>query len=80
MGTLKTSENIRGYSTIESPLNIGIGLYLYQHTSSKKFINFVPDINIRANYKKVIHPRKILRAPLKCGDKKMAFSFLQAFR
>ena len=59
MRTLKTSENIRGYSTIETLLSIGIGLYLYQHAKRKKLINFLSDLNISANYKRVIlHQKK----------------------
>ena len=58
MRTLKTSENIRGYSTIQTLLSIRIGFSLYQHTRSKKLINFLSDLNISANYKKVIHLKK----------------------
>ena len=54
----KTIENILGFSTIENSLSIGIGSYLYQYTRSKKLINFLPDLNISANYKKVIHLKK----------------------
>ena len=35
MRTLKTSENIPSYSTIETPFSVGIRLYLYQHARSK---------------------------------------------
>ena len=58
MRTLKTGENIRGYSIIKTPLSIKIDLYLYQHTRSKKLINFLSDLNISANYKQVIHLKK----------------------
>ena len=43
---------------IKTPLSIKIDLYLYQHTRSKKLINFLSDLNISANYKQVIHLKK----------------------
>lgn len=58
MRTLKTSENIRGYSTVKTLSSIGIGLYLYQHARSKELINSLTGLNISANYKKVIHLKK----------------------
>ena len=81
MRTLKTIENIRGYSTIENPLNIVICLYLYQHTISKKLINSFSDLIISANYKKTIHMKKDIANSIKWGDKKiMIFSFHQTSR
>ena len=58
MRTFKTSQNIRGFSMIKTPLIIGIDLYLYQHKRDQKLINFLSDLNIRANYKQVIHLKK----------------------
>ena len=40
-------------SKIETPLNIGIGLYAFHTTRSKKLINFLSDLNVSANYNKV---------------------------
>ena len=58
MRTLKTGENMRGYSMIKTLLSNKIDLYLYQHTRSKKLINFLSDLNISANYKQVIRPKE----------------------
>ena len=46
------------YSKIETPLNVGIGLYLYHLTRSKKLINFLSDLNIGINYTKVVNIKK----------------------
>ena len=43
---------------IKTLLSNKIDLYLYQHTRSKKLINFLSDLNISANYKQVIHLKK----------------------
>ena len=55
--TLKASEKIQRYSTIETSLSIGISLYLYHHTRNK-LINCLSDLNISANYKEVIRLKK----------------------
>ena len=34
------------YSKIEIPLNVELGSYVYQITRSKKFINFLTDLNV----------------------------------
>ena len=41
-------------STIETPLNVGTGIAFYHSTRSKKLVNFLSDLNVSANYKKVI--------------------------
>ena len=45
-------------SKIETLLNIGIGLYAFHTTRSKKFINFFSDLNVSANYNKSISIKK----------------------
>ena len=34
------------YSKIETPLNVELGSYVYQIIRSKKFINFLTDLNV----------------------------------
>ena len=34
------------YSKIETPLNVELGSYVYHITRSKKFINFLTDLNV----------------------------------
>ena len=55
-GLERTTTNL--YSKIETPLNVGIGLYIYHVTRSKKLINFLSDLNISINYKKVTEIKK----------------------
>ena len=43
---------------LKTPLNVGIGLYIYHATLSKKLVNFLSDLNISTNYKKVINIKK----------------------
>lgn len=50
--------NTNTYSKIETPLNVGVGLYTYHVTRSKKLINFLSDLNIGINYKKVVGIKK----------------------
>ena len=54
----RTTTNI--YSKIETPLNVGLGLYIYHVTRSKKLINFLSDLNISISYKKVTGIKKTL--------------------
>ena len=42
------------YQRIETPLSVGVGLYLYHATRSKKLIKFFSALNIGINYDKVI--------------------------
>ena len=54
------------YNKIESPLNIGLGLYTYHVSRSKRLVNFLSDLNLDANYQKVIDIKKdIVQAVLK---------------
>ena len=46
------------YSKIETPLNVGLGLYVYHITRSKKLINFLSDINVGVNYHKITNIKK----------------------
>ena len=46
------------YNKIETPLNIGFGLYIYHVSRSKKLVNFLSDLNLGANYQKVIDIKK----------------------
>ena len=43
---------------LETPLNVCVGLYIYHVTCSKKLVNFLSDLNINTNYKKVINIKK----------------------
>ena len=40
-------------SNIETPLNVGLGLYVYQKTRSKNLCNFLSDLNLSFNYDNV---------------------------
>ena len=56
------------YSKVETPLNIGLGLYMYHVSRSKKLVNFISDLNLGANYQKIVNIKKgIVQAVL---DKK----------
>ena len=46
------------YSRIETPLNVGIGLYLPQTTRSKKLIDMFDSLNLCINYGKVLDIKK----------------------
>ena len=46
------------YSKIETPLNVGLGLYFYHVTRSKKLINFLSDLNIGINYQRATSIKK----------------------
>ena len=48
---IETSSNTL-YSKTETPLNVGLGLYIY-HIRSKKLINFLSDLNVGVNYHKI---------------------------
>ena len=45
-------------SKIETPLNIGFGIAFYHATRGKKLANFLSDLNVSANYQKVIGIKK----------------------
>ena len=49
-----TNANCNTYQRIKTPLSVGVGLYLYHATRSKKRIKFFSDFNIGINYYKVI--------------------------
>ena len=59
------SNNIQSRVTIETPLSVGVGLYVYHNTRSKKLINFLADLNIGINYKKVINLKKDIANAIK---------------
>ena len=46
------------YSKKETPVNVGVGLYIYHSTRSRKLINFLSDLNISVSYDKVINIKK----------------------
>ena len=46
------------YSKIETPLNVGVGLYLNQTTRSKKLIDMFSGLNLSISYEKVIDIKK----------------------
>ena len=47
-------------SALETPLIVAVGLYIYHATRSKKLVNFLLDLDISTNYKKVINMLKDL--------------------
>ena len=49
-----TNANCNTYQRIETPLSVGVGMYLYHAARSKKLIKFFSDLNIGINYDKVI--------------------------
>ena len=49
-----TNANCNTYQRIGTPLSVGVGLYLYHATKSKRLIKFFSDLNIGVNYDKVI--------------------------
>ena len=54
----KNETQTYSYSTIETPLSVGVGLWLYHTTRSKKMINFLADLNVSINYDKVSNLKK----------------------
>ena len=46
------------YSKIQTPLNVGIGLYLHQTTRSKKRIDMFDSMNLSTKYDKVLDIKK----------------------
>ena len=46
------------YNKIETPLNIGLGLYMYHVFRSKKLVNLLFGLNLGTNYQKVINIKK----------------------
>ena len=53
-----SNENSKTYNTIETPLNVGLGLYVYHSTRSKKLVKFLSDLNLSITYDKVIEIKK----------------------
>ena len=45
-------------SKIETPLNVGVGLYLHQTTRSKKLIDMFSGLNLSMSYEKVTDIKK----------------------
>ena len=52
------NENSKTYNNIETPLNVGLGLYIYHSTRSKKLVKFLSDLNLSITYDKVIDIKK----------------------
>ena len=46
------------YLKIENPLNVGLGLYVYHITRSKKLINFLSELNVGVNCHKTTSIKK----------------------
>ena len=46
------------YSKIDTPLNVGEGLYLHQITRSRKLIDMFSGLNLSISYEKVIDIKK----------------------
>ena len=47
-------------AALETPLNVGVVLYIYHATRSKTHVNFLSDLNKSTNYKKVSNIKKDL--------------------
>lgn len=45
-------------SSIGTPFNIGLGLYIHHASHGKKLINFLSDSNISANYLRLVNIKK----------------------
>ena len=50
------------YNTIETPLYVGVGLYVYHSARSKKLVKFLSDLNVSISYDKVIDIKKDIAA------------------
>ena len=48
------NEGASTYNTTETPLNFGVGLYLYHSARSKKLVRFLSDLNVSISYDKII--------------------------
>ena len=59
---VKTRKKTNYQSTIETLLNVGIGLYIYHTTKSKKRAKFLTDLNVTISYDKIIDIRKDIAA------------------
>ena len=46
------------FSKVETLLNIGLGLYTYYVSRSKKLVNFISDLNLGADYQKIVNIKK----------------------
>ena len=55
-------EGASTYNTTETPLNVGVGLYVYQSTRSKKVVKLLSDLNVSISYDKVIDTKKGIAA------------------
>ena len=65
-------------STVETPLNVGIGFYIHQRTGSKELIEVFSDLNLSINYDKVLSIKKdITSAVTKKIEKTMGFLYQQ---
>ena len=52
-------------AALETPLNVGVVLYIYHATRSKNLANFLSDLNISTNYKSNKHKEGLAQAVLK---------------
>ena len=52
------SKSTSTYNTIETPLNVVIGPYLYHSTRSNKLVKFLLDLNVSISYDQVIDIKK----------------------
>ena len=60
------SDNERSsmYSKIETPLSVGVGLYLHQTSRSKKLIDTFSDLNLSATYDKLMNIKRDVAAAI----------------
>ena len=54
----------RSYNKIETPLSIGISMFIYHNTRSKKLINFISDLNVGVSYEKVKSIKKAMASSI----------------
>ena len=47
------NKGVSTYNTIETPLNVGVGLYVFRSTTGKKLNKFPSHLNVRITYDKV---------------------------
>ena len=50
------------HNSSETPLNVGVGLYVNLSTRTNKLVKFLSDFNVSISYDKVIHIKKDIAA------------------
>ena len=52
-------------NTIETPLNVGFGLYIHKRSRSKELVDIFSNLDLCVNYDKVLSIRNIEKAVVK---------------